>query len=201
MRAARGFTLIEVMVAVAVFALAMALAYGGLNSIVEARRQLDQEADALARIQFAIGLLERDLRSAVERPVQDRYGQQQPALALESSRLQVSRGGYANALAATRAELQRVEWRWSDRKLLRQPSAQLDTADGPVEEPLEVLSEIDSLQFEALSPELRWLDRWPPVGQSGDVMPRAVRVRLQNGKFGQLERIFELAARESGATP
>ncbi|MBD8525558.1 type II secretion system minor pseudopilin GspJ [Pseudomarimonas arenosa] len=201
MKRSRGFTLIEVMVAVAVFALAMALAYGGLNSIVQSRRQLDQEADALSRLQFAVGLLERDLRSAVDRPVQDRYGQRLPALALEGGRLALTRGGYANALAASRAELQRVDWRWRDGDLLRQSALQLDAADSPSDEPLVVLGDVDGLRIEALAADLRWTDRWPQLGQSAESMPRAVRVRFQHSKFGQIERIFEIAARPPVLAP
>lgn len=201
MKNTRGFTLIEVMVAVAVFALAMALAYGGLNSIIDARRQLDQESESVAKLQFAVGLLERDLRSVVQRPVLDRYGQRQPALTLQGGRLLLTRGGYSNTLAASRAELQRVEWSWRDQTLQREAMPQLDSASSPTEPPFEVMSDVDQVVFEALTPDLRWSDRWPRVGQPGDLLPKAVRVRVLNAKFGQVERVFELAAPDASAAP
>ena len=193
MPGAAGFTLIEVIVAVAVFSLAMALAYGGLNAIVDARRQLDGEAEGLARLQFAVGLLERDVRSAVERSVRDRYGKRQPALSLIEDRLALTRGAYANGLAASRAELQRVDWFWQQDQLMRLSAAQLEGGSNSADS-IEVLGPVEGLQIEAMGPDLRWQERWPPLGQSGDLLPRAVRVRILSPQFGQIERIFELAS-------
>ena len=196
---AGGFTLIEVIVAVAVFSLAMALAYGGLNAIVDARRQLDDEADTLARLQFAVSLLERDLRSAVQRPVRDRYGQRQPALSLRDGRLSLTRGGYANALAASRAELQRVDWFWRQDELLRQSAAQL--VGGDAAESVELLDRIEGLQIEVMGADLRWQERWPPLGGSAESLPQAVRLRLVGERFGRVERVFELASATRAAPP
>ena len=75
-----GFTLVEMLVAVAIFALASALAYGGLSALTRARSQLEQQNERLGRLQFAIGLIERDLRSAAPRAVRDNYGAPLPAL-------------------------------------------------------------------------------------------------------------------------
>ena len=180
---AGGFTLIEVIVAVAVFSLAMALAYGGLNAIVDARRQLDDEADTLTRLQFAVSLLERDLRSAVQRPVRDRYGQRQPALSLRDGRL----------------SLTRVDWFWRQDELLRQSAAQL--VGGDAAESVELLDRIEGLQIEVMGADLRWQERWPPLGGSAESLPQAVRLRLVGERFGRVERVFELASATRAAPP
>ena len=108
---ARGFTLLEVLVAVALFAVAAALAFGGLDALTRARSRLDAGNERLGRLQFAVGLLERDLRSAAARGVRDGYGAPLPALLGTRERVELTRHGHANALARPRAELERVGYR------------------------------------------------------------------------------------------
>ena len=64
----RGFTLIEVLVAVFIFALLMLAGYGSINALLRTRDGLADQNGRLRDLQFAVGLLERDLRSALARP-------------------------------------------------------------------------------------------------------------------------------------
>ena len=61
MRAAahtKGFTLVEVLVATAVFAIMSALAWGGLNAVIRARTALVAEQQDFSRTLRAVGALE-----------------------------------------------------------------------------------------------------------------------------------------------
>jgi len=75
-----GFTLLEVVVAVALFAVVSTLAYGGLAAVLRSREQLSEASAQLAQLQLAMQMFERDVRSAVLRPVRDGYGEVLPAL-------------------------------------------------------------------------------------------------------------------------
>ena len=74
----RGFTLIEVLVAVFIFALLMLAGYGSINALLRTRDGLADQNGRLRDLQFAVGLLERDLRSALARPVREGYGAREP---------------------------------------------------------------------------------------------------------------------------
>ena len=115
----RGFTLLEVLVAVALFAIAAVLAYGGLRGIVAAQAQGNEAKAQLGRLQFAIGLIERDIASASRRGVRDAFGVPRPALEGEPLRIELTRYGHANVLALPRAEMERVSYLRREERLLR----------------------------------------------------------------------------------
>ncbi len=192
-RVTRGFTLVEVVVAVALFALAMGLAYGGLDAVVRARAQLDDQAQRLGQLQFAMGLLETDLRSLLARPARDELGREQPPLRVSGGELALTRAGYGNGLAQPRSELQRVEWFRDGEGLHRRALLSLDRPpraagnEGPA-----LLEGVEEFEIELLAENGRWLRQWPAPGQPAGRLPRAVRLRLNVPQYGDIERIFEL---------
>jgi len=192
MKRCDGFSLLEVLVAVSLFALAMALAYGGLDAVLRGRAQLDAQADRLREIQTAVGLLERDLRGAVARPVRDGDRLRRGALELDPQGLALSRGGHANRLAQARAEVERVLWRLDGNRLERLRHSRLDRSPGgPLDESFQ-LDGVSRLEIEVLAEDGRWTARWPAPGSADDLLPRAIRVRLEVTGLGRIERWFEL---------
>lgn len=187
---ARGFSLLELLVAVAIFGLAAALAYGGLNGLLRTRTELDRQSQRLQALQFAIGLIERDVRAAVARPVRDAYGVPLPAFEASGSRLELSRIGHANALDQPRAEIERVVYQLDGEELQRLRFAVLDRAPGSTPEVQPLLEAVRRIEFRLLDAAGREHDRWPPP--SGELMPRAVELRLGTDDFGEIRRLLEL---------
>jgi general secretion pathway protein J len=68
MNHARGFTLLEVLVAVTIFALLGMAAYSGLDAVLKARARLDDENRQWRSVALFWVRLERDLSAFVERP-------------------------------------------------------------------------------------------------------------------------------------
>jgi len=194
----RGFTLLELVVAVALFATAMVLAYGGLNALLRTRSLLDGEAERLRRLQLAVGLLERDVRAVIARPVRDGYGVVLPALRVERQGLELTRAGYGNALATPRAELERVAWRVDEGKLQRLRFAVLDRLSSTQPQRSDLLEGVSDLRVEALHEDGRWLPEWGPPRVPTDALPRAVRIRFEVEGLGRIERWLELP---DGAAP
>lgn len=189
---ALGFTLLEMLVAVAIFALASALAYGGLDALMRARRQLDATQERLGQLQFALGLLERDVRGLVLRPVRDGYGVTHAALEGQRDRVEVTRGGYANALDLPRAELERVAWRLQDGVLQRRRYAVLDRTAGSTPADDDLLDEVDTFELRFLADAGREHSEWPPREGAAAALPRAVEVRLTLPDLGDIRRVLEL---------
>ena len=189
---ALGFTLLEMLVAVAIFALASALAYGGLDGLMRARGQLDAAQDRLGRVQFALGLLERDVRGTAPRPVRDGQGTPRAALEGARDRIELTRGGYANSLSLPRAELERVGWQLRDGVLQRLRYAVLDRTQGsrPLEDAL--VDRVEALDFRYVGVDGRELPQWPPPQGSAVPMPRAVVVSVTFEDLGEIRRVLEL---------
>lgn len=193
MRRARGFTLLELLVAIGLFSVLAALVWGSLDGLARTSTQLQQATTRLAAVQRALDLLVRDLRQAAPRPVRDGNGRTLPALAGEGTRLELTRAGHGNALGQPRSTLERAGWRQREGRLERLHWPVLDRAAA-------TQPRVDALLDGVLSLELRYRDangrehdRWPPARSGeGQLLPRAVQLRLRLDDTGELMRVVEL---------
>ncbi len=200
-RVARGFTLLELLIAVSVFALMSAIAYGGLRSVLHARAATDEQAAALRELQLAEMFLAGDLRSLIARPVRDDYGDSQGALRVDElgeQRLVLTRAGWSNPLDAPRSELQRVAWGIEDGHLVRLYWPTLDRLPGSEALRVELLAGVQALGVRLLDAAGQWHTQWPDerAGVTSDsTLPRAIEVTLETERYGAIRRLYPLDAR------
>ncbi len=196
MRRARGYVLLELLVAVAIFAVLAALAWGGLDAVVRTRVVTDAAAARLAAVQRSVGVLERDLREAVARPVRGPAGERRPALIGGASTLELTHASFISLSVPRSAALARSRWAYDGGRLLRGVDPVLDRAPGPLPAPVAMLEAVESFTLRYLDPSGTWRDEWPvrtvpPL--PADALPRAVEFRLQLGDLGEITRLVELA--------
>jgi general secretion pathway protein J len=197
----RGFSLIELLVALAVFAALAAAAYGGLAEIARVRGALAERQDRFAAVVRAITTFERDLRQVVSRPVRDERGAELPALAGAADRIELTRFGFANPRAEPRSNLERVAYAVDARRLMRGRYAVLDRAPGTVPTATVLFENVDGLRLRYLGTDGIWRDTWPPADipagsptgtQTVALLPRAIEFRIDVAGTGELRRIVEL---------
>ena len=190
-----GFSLIELLVALAVFSVMAALAYGGLNSIARTRGELARQEDAFRDLMRAVGMFDRDLREAVPRPVLGNVGQAVPALIGTAAGVEFTRVGFANPQAEPRANLERVVYELDDNALKRGRYAVLDRAAATMPELTALRADVTDLRLRYLDRSGRWSDTWPlPQAPDPNLLPRAVQWRITTRDYGEIERIVELAS-------
>lgn len=200
MKRRRGFSLLELLVALAVFAALAAAAYGGLGQLARTRAALAERQDRLAAVTRAVASLERDLRQAVSRPVLGNSGSEPlPALAGAPAALEFTRLGYANPRAEPRSHLERVAYSLDAGTLRRGRYAVLDRAPGSAPATTTLLERAGELRLRYLGCEGSWRDTWPPsapVACSAAVarerLPLAVEFRLVLPDLGEIRRLVEL---------
>ena len=199
--AAKGFTLIEVLVALAIFGIMTTMAYQALGQSLSNADLLTARMDRLQAIQRTMSLLGRDLMQAAPRPVRDLLGDGRipsirTSLTTEFA-LEVTRGGWPNPAGLPRGTLQRVAWRIEDGELLRYHWTVLDPtlANEPVI--TQLMEDVDSIQFRYRTAGGEWTEQWPPLGAQGVVAqrirPQVVEVVLTLADEGELRRFFEVA--------
>ena len=192
MRAARGFSLIEILVALVVFAAMAAITWGALGQIARARGALATQQDRFADVVRVVGELERDLRQAISRPVRGNHGEVLPALLGSAEQIELSRVGFANPRAEPRSNIERVAWSLEQRDLQRRRWSVLDRVAGSSPDARDAIDRARALRFRYLGPDGNWLEAWPPRDARREALPRAIEWRLTLEDFGELRRVIAL---------
>lgn len=187
----RGFTLVEVLVAVLVFGLLASAAYVGLNSLTRALELHRQQADALAAVQRIVVRLDGDLRQLLSRTGRDAMGRVLPALQSGSGSLLARRAGWANPAAMPRSRLQQFRWQLRDGILTRESWFQVD--DDPAQPPVSAqrFGSASVLAFRFRDRLGRWHSSWPVEGPPSR-LPTAVEYVFQTDAFGTVRRMVVL---------
>lgn len=184
----RGFTLLEILVAMAVFAIMAGMAYAGLHSVFESRRATESRAEALAQWQRLVFMVNEDLTQALPREVRDELG---------GAQLSMIGGNDERMLILTRAVadwngqslhnvLQRVEYRRQADGVYRQVWQVLDRTQQTGWRRRKLLSGVAiDIRFYGTS----WGSVWPAAGGG---LPRAVEISGDFPELGRLRRVFIL---------
>ncbi len=191
-----GFSLIELLVALAVFASMAALAYGGLDSVVRTRPELGRQQTAFNGLMRSVAVLERDLRQAAARPVRGNYGEPQPAFAGLPDRVEFTRAGFANPQAEVRSNLERVAYALDGNVLKRGNYPVLDRAPGSIAQATALRDNVEAFRLRYLDAANRWSDSWPPreTDAAPVALPHAVEFRIDTKDYGEVTRIVELVS-------
>ena len=178
MRAARqrGFTLLELLVAIAVLAVLASLSVRGLGSILDAQARADAEARRWSDVALIAEQMSRDFSLATAAPALDSEGQ------LLVTRLGEADGGPAQS------GVRRVGYRLRDGALeyLLWPA---DAAAGTAPQVHRALEAVAGLRFRVLDAGGSW--RPIEAGVAG-ALPRAVEAQLELSPGERVTRIFPL---------
>ena len=207
-----GFTLIEVLIALAITAFVSMIAYTSLSSVLTGVERLRENTDRTYEINRAFMILSRDLRQFVNRPVRDEYGELEPALSggsLARFDLSFTRSGWHNPSGYPRSNLQRVNYRLEEDGLWRDTYSVLDRTGNTEPESVLLLEGVEDLQLSFLGSldelqvssrggnldtsdwEESWVQDTSVPGQELEP-PVAVEISLQLESWGQMRRLYAL---------
>lgn len=197
-RRSHGFTLIEVLVAMAIFGVLTILAYMALAQTLASAEMLTERMDRLQAIQRTMRYLGNDLSSAAPRPVRDELGTSyMPAVMVSPANnfaLAVTHGGWTNPAGLPRSTQQRSVYRLEDGKLFRIYYNVLDATYSNDALSTEILDGVESLEFRLLLDNGQTTNQWPPDGTPENYRPRAVEIILTLEGEGEIRRIIEVAS-------
>jgi len=204
-----GFTLVEVLIAMAITAFVSVLSYQILSTALIGIESVRAESERLREINRAFTVLSRDIRQVTNRPVRDEFGQLASAVSggeLARDPLRLTRSGWHNSTGAPRSTLQRVAYRLEEDRLLRLSYPVLDrtTAIEPIETVLIEGVELFELRFlpsiNAVDVDRNqvidrrfWQENWvADVGFTDELIdpPAAIEVRVTLSDWGELERLY-----------
>jgi general secretion pathway protein J len=187
----RAFTLLELIVALAIFSILSVSAYTGLRNFIVAEEVLANREDEFARLQTAINLIELDIKNAVARRIRDELGDRVAAMrSFENQGLEFTRQRPGIPIEFSLVDMVRVDYVLADNVLLRRAWDALDRVPQTDYAEREILAGVESLSWQFY--QGGWQNYWPrandPLSQSR--LPRAVKlvVDLEDGR--SVERVI-----------
>ncbi len=180
---ARGLTLLEMLVALALFAILGIMAYSTLDQVLRVRNGVAAERRFWSRLAMCYAQLQDDLTQARPRTVIDDDGLTLPAFiirpadvrTLDAPQLEFTRGGVLVVGNAVRGDLERVGYALRHHVLWRLSWPVLDRAPSTVPVKSAILRHVTSFDVQAFTADQLWSGLWPqPSGNSqspGGVQP------------------------------
>ncbi|HEX8443851.1 MAG TPA: type II secretion system minor pseudopilin GspJ [Allosphingosinicella sp.] len=195
MKQANGFTLVELLVALTIFALLAAAGVGLLSFSVRAQEVAGERLKTLSQTRRAGALLTGDLAQAASRVSRDEAGAARPALLGGSGQsealvLALVRRGWENLDDTGRPSLQKVEYRLVGDRLERIAYPRVDGA--PPLPAVPVATGVRSLRLRYRDGEGQWRDRWDPTQPS--LLPLAVEMVIDTQASGRVRQLFLVGA-------
>ncbi|MBQ0831941.1 type II secretion system minor pseudopilin GspJ [Marinobacter sp.] len=199
----RGFTLLEVLVAITITAVIGIGVWQVLSGVILSRDRVDELAEGFDGVQRAMLLLERDVTQIVNRPARDIYGDFKPALTSREDEfaLMLTRQGWRNPLGLRRSSLQRVGWEYTGTELRRRYWPTVDQGQEDNSQDLLLLEGVTAFDLRFLNDQNGWEQEWPSdesmaalsPGSRPDIpFPLGIEITLEHERFGEMERVFVL---------
>ena len=197
MRGPRGFTLLELLVAMAIATIMFAMGYGTLTQALKTHDAIKQKQARIIELETAVRVLEQDFVQLAPRPVRQAVGDEpaQPALqgnatGTETSTsvsslggggstqststtsgtpplLALTRSGWANPTGLQRSELQRVAYFLENGTLRREYFYVLDPTLSSTTARRNLLTHVKSVTMQYMDLSHNWQAQWPPLTVAG----------------------------------
>lgn len=196
---ASGFTLLEMLVAIAIFALLGVAGVGLMRFGVDSRDAIGERVDRLGDIQRAQVILTADLAQIALRPTRDKgaLGHERAFLGRNpigndlrtnpsaGTILQFVRRGWRNEDNASRASVQSVQYAFVEGQLMRRSKSALDGAE--FGEPQILLRDVEGVELSFFSN-----GGWSRNFQASEAnpLPLAIELTLKMGQKGDVRQRF-----------
>jgi len=197
----RGFTLIELIVAMAIFSAMSFITYSGLSAVLDNQDRLETERNNQRKLVLAFMRIEDDLDHVRPRAVRDISGEALAAFigrptdtrAVSVPALEFTRGGNPIIVSNTpQSDLQRVAYRLDDEgNLYRLSWPTLDRSPTTIAKEYILLTNIKELDLRYFKSNKKWSNSWPPLGKENkdEVLPRGLELKITVGET-EITRLF-----------
>ncbi|ALU43910.1 type II secretion system minor pseudopilin GspJ [Pseudoalteromonas rubra] len=189
-----GFTLIEVLLALAILAMVVTATHQILDTTLRAKEASEETVAELESLQTMFRLMDQDFNQMTKREVRNEAGDFSPTYIIHGrynlnsqyDGIAFVRDGWTNPISLLpRSELQAVGYRVVDDNLERIYRIYVDQLDGTEPRSQVILENVEELKFEFLDDKQKWQNSWDIKA-----LPLAVAVTIQQQEAEPIRRIF-----------
>lgn len=197
-----GFTLLEILISVGMFAIISGAAYMMLHHGVQSQKAINARADRFHQLQKALFIMQRDIEQITNRPVRDEQGNQQAPFytsyngrAGQNLKIAFTHTGWTNPFGDNASNLQRVNYFLHNEQLIRRS---WDSPDRTYETKFTdkvMMSNVLNWQVRLLD-DGSWYKTWKndPAENNKYSLPDALEFQIALKDMGNLKRIFKLVS-------
>lgn len=194
----QGFTLLEVLIALTLFAILAAITTSSMYHAFNTRARVNEKADRLASLQLALSLIKQDTEQVAARGIQDSEHHPLPVFIGRSDYVEFTRGGLINPNGLEkRSSQQRVALRCAHHQLIRRTWPALDTPHPERFQDNVLLKHVQQCRFGFLNASLQVLPEWRGNNLSNaeavEMFPKAIQLRLVLPDLGKGTLLFIIA--------
>ena len=191
MRSNRGFTLLEILIALFIFTIVSMMMSSGLRAVMNSQAVTEKQADKLANLQLSLLLLSRDIEQAINRPVTAAKGNIEQSLIGTPMSVTFTHAGFANPEGQlARSTLQRTQYVFAKNTMVRNTWQVLDQTAKTLPQSRILLDNVSDLRFEYLNLQGKFSNHWPEDNLSQSALPKGIRVHLTIKNWGSITQFY-----------
>lgn len=195
-----GFTLLEVLISIAIFALLSLTAYQVLKGVIDSGDISKRHSESLTQLQRAMLIIEQDFSQIVARTSRDESNPDDNVYVIRAGKtlfesddqgIEFNRLGWQNPLGLLpRSNILRVRYRLKEGQLQRLYFLYPDIVAGQEPEIQVLLSDIEDLSFRF------WNNTWLDVWEKNTQLPKGIEVSFTSKQYAEIRRLFLVPAGE-----
>jgi general secretion pathway protein J len=198
MKHERGFTLIEILIALFIFTIVSFLLMSSLRTIITAQSRTEEKALRLRDVQMAFLFMSRDIEQALNRPILNASGKEDAAFIGKEKTFQLTHTGFANPLGVVRrSNLQRTIYTCNENVVERQVFPVLDQAPETKADVRTLLTNVTEARFQYLDHHGHLADKWPINNGEDQPLPRGVKISLTLARWGNISQVYLIPVKKS----
>ena len=195
MKKTNGYTLIEVVIALAIFAIVSLLSTSVVMNSFNTYRDLKQKTTRLNRIQLVITMMRYDITQILNRSIRGNEMHLFPPFIGETNYTEFTRAGVINPEQGIKAShLKRVAFLCAKNQLIRRSWYSLDSTSRSAYHDKILLSHLEKCSFAYISRNLERLYEWRPYAvqqnQHQAFLPSAIEFNFEIKKLGPASLLF-----------